>query len=434
MFPNRSYSLSPRTSALWAAETLVCFGLCYVVLYKVLDQLTATAFDHAIVYALTFGLMALVIGTDQTQVRRQWRRLLSRTLVAAVLLLPIVWVIDNMTPLAPLGLRAEFGAYELMVWIVVIFAIQVLFGVMLQSTLFGRRIVVLGTSAATAWIRNGCGVAYDVHGTAAMNMTGAVRPARPIWAVVADADTVNALPSETRHECTRRGIRVLADSAFLETCLHRLDVSTLAPGQIVPDERRGQLFALGTRAFDIAFAVLMLLATLPVTLAAACAIKLEDGGPIFYGQNRVGLHGAEFTVFKFRSMRVDAEARGPVWAQQRDPRVTRIGGLLRRTRIDELPQLLNILRGEMSVIGPRPERPHFVRQLIEAIPCYADRAAVKPGLTGWAQVNYPYGASIDDARAKLSYDLYYVKHRNLLLSLMTLFATVRVVLFQDGAR
>jgi len=133
-------------------------------------------------------------------------------------------------------------------------------------------------------------------------------------------------------------------------------------------------------------------------------------------------------------MRQDAEARGPAWAQQQDPRVTRIGAFIRRTRIDELPQLINVLKGEMGFVGPRPERPHFVDQLAEVIPFYRDRACVKPGITGWAQVNYPYGASIEDARQKLSYDLYYVKHRNLFLDVLILFATVRVILFQEGAR
>jgi lipopolysaccharide/colanic/teichoic acid biosynthesis glycosyltransferase len=146
------------------------------------------------------------------------------------------------------------------------------------------------------------------------------------------------------------------------------------------------------------------------------------------------LFGQSFTLLKFRSMRTDAEAGGPVWAAQRDPRITRVGAFIRRTRIDELPQLLNVLRGEMRLVGPRPERPHFVKQLEAAIPFYADRAYVKPGLTGWAQINYPYGASIEDGRMKLSYDLYYVKHRSLLLDMLILLSTVRVILFQEGAR
>ena len=169
-------------------------------------------------------------------------------------------------------------------------------------------------------------------------------------------------------------------------------------------------------------------------LVIAVLVRLDSPGPVLYRQERVGLAGRSFTLLKFRSMRSDAETTGPAWAMQRDPRVTRIGSFIRRTRIDELPQLINVLRGEMSFIGPRPERPHFVEQLAEAIPHYRERARVKPGLTGWAQVNFPYGASVEDARVKLSYDLYYVKHRSPLLDLAILFATVRVILFQEGSR
>jgi lipopolysaccharide/colanic/teichoic acid biosynthesis glycosyltransferase len=166
----------------------------------------------------------------------------------------------------------------------------------------------------------------------------------------------------------------------------------------------------------------------------ALAIKLDSPGPVLYRQERAGLRDRRFTLCKFRSMRVDAERLGPVWASQHDPRITRVGSFIRKVRIDELPQLINVLRGEMSLVGPRPERPHFVAQLASSIPYYSCRSLVKPGLTGWAQVNYPYGASIEDARMKLSYDLYYVKHRSLLLDVLILFSTVRVVLFQEGAR
>jgi lipopolysaccharide/colanic/teichoic acid biosynthesis glycosyltransferase len=169
-------------------------------------------------------------------------------------------------------------------------------------------------------------------------------------------------------------------------------------------------------------------------LMVATAIKLDGLGPVLYRQERVGLNGRLFTLYKFRSMRTDAEATGPVWAAQRDSRVTRIGAIMRRTRIDELPQLFNILGGEMSFIGPRPERPHFVEKLAGVIPMYRERNRVKPGLTGWAQVNYPYGASVEDARMKLSYDLYYVKQCSLILDVLILFSTVRVILFQEGAR
>ena len=189
------------------------------------------------------------------------------------------------------------------------------------------------------------------------------------------------------------------------------------------------------RATDLVVSVALLVATLPLIGLTALLVRLETPGPVFYRQQRVGLYGKPFTLFKFRSMRLDAEAAGsPRWAQRQDPRITRVGAFIRPMRIDELPQLINVLRGEMSMIGPRPERPHFVEQLGRVIPFYHQRSYVKPGLTGWAQVNFPYGASVEDAREKLSYDLYYVKNRNMLLDLMILVATIRVILFREGAR
>jgi lipopolysaccharide/colanic/teichoic acid biosynthesis glycosyltransferase len=179
--------------------------------------------------------------------------------------------------------------------------------------------------------------------------------------------------------------------------------------------------------------VLLVLA-LPLILLVALLIWIEDGGSVLYRQERAGLYGRAFTMFKFRSMQVDAEAGGPVWAAQGDPRVTRVGAIIRKVHIDELPQLVNVLRGEMGMVGPRPERPHFIAQLEQVVPFYRDRALVKPGLTGLAQVRYPYGASVEDARAKLSYDLYYVKHRTLPLDMLILAATVHVVLLRRGAR
>jgi exopolysaccharide biosynthesis polyprenyl glycosylphosphotransferase len=251
--------------------------------------------------------------------------------------------------------------------------------------------------------------------------------------VVVDADIAAGLPSTVWQSWRRQGLHVLAEPAFWERHLGRIDPAA-SQGEPVTPADRGPLLGAASRLLDIAAAAALLLLTGPLMLVTALAIKLESQGPVFYRQQRVGLHGQLFTLIKFRSMGSDAEANGPVWAASRDARVTRVGGFIRRVRIDELPQLLCILRGEMSLIGPRPERPHFVEQLAEVIPQYRQRACVKPGLTGWAQVNFPYGASVEDARAKLSYDLYYVKHRSLMLDLMILLATVRVVLFQEGAR
>jgi len=189
------------------------------------------------------------------------------------------------------------------------------------------------------------------------------------------------------------------------------------------------------RALDVGLALLLFLSTLPVLLLAALAIKLDSPGPVLYRQERVGLNGRAFTIYKLRSMQVDAEAGStPTWAAKRDPRITRVGAFMRHTRIDEIPQVVNVLRGEMSLVGPRPERPHFVDQLDQILPSYADRHHVRPGITGWAQVNYSYGATVEDAREKLAYDLYYVKHRSLVFDLLVMVSTVRVILFQEGAR
>jgi exopolysaccharide biosynthesis polyprenyl glycosylphosphotransferase len=189
------------------------------------------------------------------------------------------------------------------------------------------------------------------------------------------------------------------------------------------------------RILDITFSVAGLALSAPLMALATICIKLDSPGPVFFRQERVGKHGKVFTLYKFRSMRADAERiTGPVWASEDDPRVTRIGKILRKIRLDETPQMFNVLIGHMSFIGPRPERPVFVDRLKEQIPFYVLRFAVKPGITGWAQVKYQYGSSVEDAMEKLQYDLYYVKNLSVFLDLLILFNTIRVVLFSRGAR
>jgi lipopolysaccharide/colanic/teichoic acid biosynthesis glycosyltransferase len=178
----------------------------------------------------------------------------------------------------------------------------------------------------------------------------------------------------------------------------------------------------------------VLLLTAPLVLGGMLAIRWEGPGPVLYRQERVTRDGKIFSILKLRTMQVNAEAQGAVWAATKDTRITRAGNFLRRARIDELPQLVNILRGEMSFVGPRPERPMFVKELAEKIPLYNERHMVKAGLTGWAQINYPYGASLDDARSKLSYDLYYVKNFSILFDFVILIQTLREVLWPNGVR
>jgi sugar transferase (PEP-CTERM system associated) len=229
----------------------------------------------------------------------------------------------------------------------------------------------------------------------------------------------------------RDGITLEESEVFYEKLTGKIGGQRLRLGQLVftGTSRWALFYKRARRMVDVILAVVMGLLAAPMMALTALAIKLDSRGPIFYSQERVGHHNVPFRIVKFRSMRTDAEANGPVWAGEGDSRVTRVGRLIRKTRIDELPQLINILRGEMSLIGPRPERPVFVEQLEQHIPYYSERHLVKPGLTGWAQVRYPYGASFEDAREKHQYDLYYIKNQSPMLDALILLETVRTVLF-----
>ncbi len=238
-------------------------------------------------------------------------------------------------------------------------------------------------------------------------------------------------------ELKLRGCNVAGPEAFLQRQLRAIEPSDSynAYWTFRSPVRRPAVCRIEKRACDVILATALLLLSLPVLMACAAAIRLTSPGSILYRQTRVGLKGRAFTLYKLRSMRVDAEAGAkPQWASQRDPRVTPIGRWMRRYHIDELPQLLNILKGDMSFVGPRPERPEFVELLTERVPCYRIRHMVKPGLTGWAQINYPYGASIEDSRRKLAFDLFYVERAGVLLDLFIIMRTVRVVALGEGAR
>ncbi len=257
--------------------------------------------------------------------------------------------------------------------------------------------------------------------------------------VVALDNKRDQTPTDELFKCRLQGVKVLNLVNFFEREAGKILVDFATPGwmTLTEDLSSSASTSMTKRCFDICASVMLLTATWPLMLVTALAIWLEDGfgAPIFFSQERVGLNGKAVKVLKFRSMRVDAERDGKaVWATVNDSRVTRVGTFIRRTRIDELPQIFNVLSGEMAFIGPRPERPEFVRQLAEQIPYYNSRHAVKPGITGWAQLCYPYGASEEDARQKLQFDLYYVKNQSLFLDFMVTLSTVEVVLFGKGAR
>ena len=245
------------------------------------------------------------------------------------------------------------------------------------------------------------------------------------------------LPLRQLLDAKLRGIQVIDLATFYERELGMLYIDHIKASWLIFGEgfSQGLLRDVIKRVFDLFFGLLLLIVSLPVQLLAVLAILIDSGMPILYRQERVGQGGRAFTIVKFRTMVDDAEKDGtPRWAQQGDSRITRVGRFLRFTRIDELPQLFNVLRGDMSFVGPRPERPFFVRHLLEDIPFYDLRHSVKPGITGWSQVRYPYGASVGDSMQKLQYDLYYVKNHSLFLDLLILVDTVQVVLLGKGAR
>jgi sugar transferase (PEP-CTERM system associated) len=245
------------------------------------------------------------------------------------------------------------------------------------------------------------------------------------------------VPMDQLLACRIRGIPVLDLAGFFERAKGEVPTDSLKASWLVYGHgfvQDGVRTAV-KRAFDIVMSSLLLLLASPIMLLTAIAIKLDSRGPLIYRQERVGLGGRPFMCLKFRSMRVDAEKDGVArWATKNDSRVTRVGAFIRKCRIDELPQLISVLRGEMSLVGPRPERPSFVQQLQAEIPFYDIRHSVKPGVTGWAQVRYSYGASVEDARRKHQFDLYYVKNHSLFLDLLVLVETVSVVLFREGAQ
>ena len=257
--------------------------------------------------------------------------------------------------------------------------------------------------------------------------------------IVAMDDRRRAFPAHELLECRTAGIDVIELLSFLERETGRVRIDVLDPSWLIFGEgfRCGSVRRFTSQLLDLFASLVIFILALPTMLAVAIAIKLEDGwhAPVLYRQDRVGLCGRTFQLLKFRSMRVNAEVSSrPQWAQKNDPRVTRVGQIIRLLRIDELPQIINVLRGDMSFVGPRPERPQFVAELAESIPYYGERHCVKPGITGWAQLCFPYGSSEQDAREKLQYDLYYIKNNCLMFDLSILVQTVEVVFLGKGGR
>lgn len=255
--------------------------------------------------------------------------------------------------------------------------------------------------------------------------------------VVSMGERRGQFPSDQLLDLSLSGhVNIEEGASFYERLTGRVNLEMLRPSWLIFSGRGRQkrVSGIARAILHRTVALIGAIISLPIVILTALLIKLESRGPVLYKQERVGKNGRPFMIMKFRSMRVDAEKDGPVWARSADDRTTRVGRIIRKIRIDEVPQFWNILKGEMSFVGPRPERPHFVAQLAQEIPYYEQRHLIAPGLTGWAQIKYPYGSSVEDARQKLQYDLYYIKNQSLMLDAAILFETVKTILFGRGAR
>ena len=348
-------------------------------------------------------------------------------------------------------------AYAMGLSILVLVLNRLIVGGLLGASAFRRRVLVLGAGPRADRLRqlgerpeSGFVIVGYIgmnEGTQAVdeaiargaihNLTRFVENLGVSEVVLALEERRNSLPLNDLLRIKTAGVHVNDFSSFVERETGRIDLDTVNPSWLIFSDGFSSLRVVSSaakRVFDISASAVLLLLTAPIIILFALLVRLDSKGPAFFRQSRVGLYGQTFDVIKLRSMRTDAEAAGAQWATQNDPRVTRIGRFIRKVRIDELPQAWSVLKGEMSFVGPRPERPEFVTDLEEKLPYYAERHMVKPGITGWAQINYPYGASIEDSRQKLEYDLYYAKNYTPFLDLLILLQTLRVVLWHEGAR
>lgn len=407
-------------------------------------------------FAASLQVAAIAVGVYGAEALQSLRFAIARLLVSISLGIIFLSLCAFVWPGSTLW-RSN-SAYAMVIAFTLLMILRLFLGSLIGGQAFRRRIMVLGAGKRAQRIkdleaRQGSG--FTVVGFIAMN-DGVQQIPEAInrdaiynladFAVKLGASEVvlaleerrNALPLQDLLRIKTTGVHVNDLSTFLERETGRVDLESSNPSYLIFSDGFSSgrmLSSMAKRLFDITASLLLLALTAPIIALFAILIKLESKGPAFYRQIRVGLFGQNFSILKLRSMRQDAEIDGKaVWASEDDPRITRIGKFIRKVRIDELPQAWSVLRGDMSFVGPRPERPEFVEELETQMRYYAERHMVKPGITGWAQINYPYGASIEDARHKLEYDLYYAKNYTPFLDLLILLQTIRVVLWPEGAR
>jgi sugar transferase (PEP-CTERM system associated) len=407
------------------------------------------------VFTLMILTAMIAVGVYGADALRSVRFASARLLVAVSL--GIIALAGCESVLGGHGIWRSTLFYAMVAACCLLVANRVVVGGILGTSAFRRRVLVLGAGARAQRLRvlsesgsagfvivgyvgmiEGMQVVEEaIPRSAIHNLKRHVENLGVSEVVLALEERRNALPLKDLLRIKTAGVHVNDFSSFVERETGRVDLDTVNPSWLIFSDgfSAGRSFSsVAKRGFDILLSLILLMLTAPVILVFALLVKLSSKGPAFYRQKRVGLYGQTFDVIKLRSMRVDAEANGAQWASKNDPRVTRIGQFMRKTRVDELPQAWTVLKGEMSFVGPRPERPEFVADLEEKLRYYAERHMVKPGITGWAQVNYPYGASIEDSRNKLEYDLYYVKNYTPFLDILIILQTLRVVIWHEGAR
>lgn len=451
---------------LGALEFLVLFGTFYLLAY-VLEQLGSGASSSgvspaaAFLFALVMSCGTLAMGVYFAMVREGFASMFFRTLVAFCFLGGLaLTILYTMLPAFSPGSDRLFLAVLLAILLVTL--IRQLFVRVVDSDQLARRVVIYGggqfaESLMTDYERNlkasgirvvGCipdsdnpAVDSRHHLPAPEDFYNFCRQNRISEIVIAQQERRRSeggrLPVDALMECKLRGIEVTSAVAFYERELKKARLELVHPSWILFSDgfKASRSRDFTKRAVDLAISLTLAVVLFPAMVMTALAVFLETGRPILYSQTRVGARGKVFRIYKFRSMRQDAEKDGKArWAAANDNRITRVGAFIRNTRLDELPQLWNVVKGEMSIVGPRPERPEFVEELKEKVPFYDTRHYVKPGLMGWAQLNYPYGASIEDARGKLEYDLYYSKNHSIVMDLLIMIQTVEVVLLGKGVR
>ncbi len=406
-------------------------------------------------FAVTVWTAMIAVGVYGSEALRSLRFACARLLVAVSLGIIALSVIDYILPGVAFWRSTLVYAMALAI-VALIFARSVI-GAFNGGAAFRRRVVVLGAGMRAARLkelseRAGSGFAIvsyiamsdanrvvkeAIARDAIHNLDRFVDNLAASEVVLALEERRNALPLKDLLRIKTTGVHVNDFSSFMERETGRVDLDSLNPSWLIFSDgfSSGRMISSAAkRVFDIGASGLLLLLTAPLIALFAVLVKLDSSGPAFFRQKRIGLFGQGFEVIKLRSMRTDAEKDGAKWACKDDPRITRLGKFIRKVRIDELPQTWSVLKGEMSFVGPRPEVPKFVDELEDQLPYYAERHMVKPGITGWAQINYPYGASIEDSRHKLEYDLYYAKNYTPFLDLLILLQTLRVVLWPEGAR